>query len=124
MATLLAVDDENDVLQVLELLFSMEGHRVLIARDGVEALEIVRAEQVDVVLTDLMMPRMDGLALCRRLRADARTRDVPIILHSAAGKAPPGKGELFDLFLPKPAEFERQRAAVAHALDDARARRR
>jgi CheY-like chemotaxis protein len=106
MARLLLVDDEQDVLDVLELLLSMEGHAVSTARDGVEALEVASAEDLDVVITDLMMPVMDGLELCRRLRADDRTRGIPIVLHTAAGRPPPGRGTLFDAFLSKPSELE------------------
>ena len=81
--TVLLVDDEESVQKVLTYPLEREGYRVVQARDGEEALELYRAEAIDLVVLDLMLPRLDGLAVCRRLR-EARSA-VPIIMLTARG---------------------------------------
>jgi DNA-binding response OmpR family regulator len=79
-ATILLVDDEDAVQQLLAYPLAQEGFRVLQARDGAEALERFGAERVDLVVLDLMLPKLDGLEVCRRLRARST---VPIIMLTA-----------------------------------------
>ncbi|HEY7064464.1 MAG TPA: response regulator [Chloroflexota bacterium] len=86
--TILVVEDEPPVQQLVADLLADEGYRVLLAADGAEALALVGAEPPDLVLTDLMMPVLNGVELCRRLRADERTRAVPIVVMTAAGRGP------------------------------------
>jgi DNA-binding response OmpR family regulator len=81
--TVLLVDDEESVQKVLTYPLEREGYRVVQARDGEEALALYRAEPVDLVVLDLMLPRLDGLAVCRSLR-EARST-VPIIMLTARG---------------------------------------
>ena len=79
-ATILLVDDEDAVQKLLTYPLEHEGFRVLQARDGEEALEQFEREQVDLVVLDLMLPKLDGLEVCRRLRAQSA---VPIIMLTA-----------------------------------------
>jgi DNA-binding response OmpR family regulator len=81
--TVLLVDDEESVQKVLTYPLEREGYRVVQARDGEEALERFREEPVDLVILDLMLPRLDGLAVCRRLREERSA--VPIIMLTARG---------------------------------------
>ena len=81
--TVLLVDDEESVQKLLTYPLEREGYRVVQARDGEEALERYRAESIDLVVLDLMLPRLDGLAVCRSLR-EARSA-VPIIMLTARG---------------------------------------
>jgi putative two-component system response regulator len=85
--TILVVDDLATNLDVLERMLSAQGYRVLTARDGEEALEVVAREQPDVVLTDVRMPRRDGFGLCRELKAAAATRLIPVVLMTGASEA-------------------------------------
>ena len=78
--TILLVDDEDSVQKLLAYPLEREGFRVLQARDGVEALERFAAEEVDLVVLDLMLPKLDGLEVCKRLRA---LSEVPIIMLTA-----------------------------------------
>ncbi len=82
--TALVVEDSPQVLQVIHMSLRRE-FKVLTAPDGAKALEMVLEEQPSLVVTDLMMPGMDGLDLTRRLRADPRTRHVPILMLTARG---------------------------------------
>jgi DNA-binding response OmpR family regulator len=79
-STILLVDDEDSVQKLLAYPLEREGFRVLQARDGEEALERFAAEHVDLVVLDLMLPKLDGLEVCKRLRAES---EVPIIMLTA-----------------------------------------
>ena len=79
-ATILLVDDEESVQKLLTYPLQQEGFRVIQAGDGEEALRRFEAEHVDLVVLDLMLPRLDGLEVCRRLRAQS---PVPIIMLTA-----------------------------------------
>jgi DNA-binding response OmpR family regulator len=81
-ATILLVDDEDSVLKLLTYPLERDGLRVVAARDGEEALDRFAAEPIDLVVLDVMLPRLDGLEVCRRLRAES---NVPIIMLSARG---------------------------------------
>src|SRR6267143_859376 len=81
--TILVVDDEQANLDSLDRIFAREGYRILLARSGEEAVETLRAEGVDVVLTDLMMPSMSGQELLRAVRAVAP--DAEVVLMTAYG---------------------------------------
>jgi CheY-like chemotaxis protein len=80
----LVVDDIEDVRFMLERMFEMNGYRVILAADGVEALEIVKERCPDLILTDLNMPQMDGLAAVEQIRQlKGRCSNVPIIAMTA-----------------------------------------
>ena len=79
MATVLIVDDEAQVREVLRRMVEAHGHSVLEAGDGVEALEKLGEHGVDLAIVDLMMPRMDGLELMGRMRADHADTKVIVI---------------------------------------------
>lgn len=81
-ATVLLVDDESMVLAMLEDFFTVNGLRVLTAHEGTEALRTAREGSPDVIILDVMMPGMDGYEVCQRLKADPRTREIPVILHT------------------------------------------
>lgn len=79
-ARILVVDDEPPIVEVLTYNLERANYQVLVARDGQEALDLARREQPDLIILDLMLPRLDGLEVCRALR---RERDVPIIMLTA-----------------------------------------
>ena len=82
MATILVVDDEKNIVQLLRLYLANEGYRVEAAYDGQEALDKIRSIQPDLVVLDLMMPGIDGWEVCRSLR---RKSDTPVIILTARG---------------------------------------
>ena len=79
----LLVDDEPDLLDLLQYNLEQEGFETVLARDGAEALEKARAETPALIVLDIMMPEMDGMEVCRRLRRDAHLRTVPILMLTA-----------------------------------------
>jgi len=83
---ILIVDDEPHIRRILTFLLEQQGYQALTARDGAEALEMARSEMPDLVLLDLMMPRMDGFEVCDRLRADFATAQIPVIMVTAKGE--------------------------------------
>ena len=102
---ILVVDDEFDVLSAYTMLFEYRGYRVRTAGNGAEALESAARDRPDVVVSDYMMPIMDGAQLCHRWRADPELRAIPFILASAGI---PRKDEVvpYDTFFRKPIRFE------------------
>jgi two-component system, cell cycle response regulator len=82
-ARILVVDDVDVNVKVLEAKLSSEYFNVLSANDGIKALAIAQQEHPDLILLDVMMPRMDGFETCRRLKADPRTSDVPVVMVTA-----------------------------------------
>ena len=81
--TILVVDDHAETRQVLHVLLETAGYAVVEAEDGEEALRAFASVTVDAVITDILMPRMDGYRLCHALRSDPKTRQVPIIFYTA-----------------------------------------
>lgn len=79
----LIVDDEEDLLSLLEYNMQEEGFNTALARDGVEALKQARAHEPDLIILDVMMPRLDGIEVCRRVRKDAHLRTTPIMMLTA-----------------------------------------
>jgi two-component system phosphate regulon response regulator PhoB len=83
MATILVVEDEPAIQELITLNLEQSGYSPLRANDAEQAIELVRDELPDLVLLDWMLPGMSGIEFARRLRADRRTQDVPIIMLTA-----------------------------------------
>ena len=115
MSTILLVDDETEFLDLYTEVLELMDHRVLRARDGLEALSIAHERPPDLVVTDWQMPRMSGVELCQELIRDDRLRDIPIIMHSAETN-PHAPG--VTAFLSKCAELARFEEVVHQALVD------
>lgn len=79
----LVVDDIPDILKLLDATLKFKGFQVVTARDGQEALEVILKERPALVIADILMPKMDGFSLLRRIRLDPETRDIPVIFLSA-----------------------------------------
>ena len=79
----LVVDDDRNAVDILKRLLTKEGFVVQCAHGGREALALAATHPIDVILLDVMMPEMDGFQVCKALRQDERTREIPIILITA-----------------------------------------
>jgi len=82
----LLVDDSNTVLLMEKMILSKEPIELIVARDGLEGIEKAKSEQPDVILLDVIMPRLDGLSACAILRSDATTAHIPIIMVTTRGE--------------------------------------
>jgi two-component system response regulator MprA len=113
-ATVLVVDDEPAIREVITTLLEDEGYSVRHAKDGLEALDAINGDQIDLIVSDVVMPRLDGASLVRKLRR--RGHVMPVVLMSAvyADVDLPGVR-----FVPKPFEIDRLLGTVASALGSA-----
>lgn len=102
MTTILIVEDEFAIAELLRDTLSDEGYQVVVATDGREALELLASQQVDLILSDLMMPRMDGRTLIERLRADPRFAAIPVVVMSAGRTGLEPRFDGFDAYVSKP----------------------
>ena len=83
--SVLVVDDERDILELVKYNLDKEGYQVTIVETGEDALAAARTKMPDVVVLDLMLPGVDGLEVCRRLKGDLKTRGIPIVMLTAKG---------------------------------------
>ncbi len=108
---ILVVDDEFDVLSAYTMLFEFRGFRVRTAANGAAALAIAHRERPDIVVSDYMMPIMNGAELCVAWRDDPALRPIPFILASA-GILPRDLRPPYDMFFRKPVPFDTLLAAI------------
>ena len=104
--TLLLVEDDPDLLEVLRLTFEAEGFKAVLAEDGEEALDKARRHAPDLIVLDLMLPKLDGIEVCRRLRAEPSFRKIPILMLTAKSEESDvvlGLGVGADDYVTKPA---------------------
>ena len=102
---ILIIDDEPDITTTYAMLFEYYGFRVSTARDGKDALKMIDAVAPDLILSDYMMPLMDGAELCTILKKDPRWKDTPFILASAAFHIKDINAP-YNLLLQKPVVFD------------------
>jgi len=116
-ATILVVDDDRAIRESLDRALALEGYRVVTATDGALALDLIAAETPDVIVLDLMMPNVDGLTVCRRLRA--RRDRTPILMLTARTETSDRVSGLdagADDYLPKPFDLDELLARIRALL--------
>jgi CheY-like chemotaxis protein len=117
---LLVVEDVAHILELLEVTLRFKGYPVVSARNGEEALKLVDTEHPSLIITDILMPKMDGFAFVHNLRTDPRTRDIPVIFLSATYVTPEDKDFAMKLgaarFIEKPIDTEEFLLTIAELL--------
>ncbi len=117
---ILVVEDVSNVLELLEVTLRFKGYPVVTAKNGQEALLMIEKERPALVITDILMPKMDGYALAHRIRSNPQTRDLPIIFLSATYVTPEDKDFAISLgaarFIEKPIDTEEFLLTVAELL--------
>ena len=107
----LIVEDVPDILRLLEETLKFKGYQAVTAYNGQEALEIIHRQRPALVITDIMMPKLDGFGLVHRLRIDPETRDIPVIFLTATYVALEDKAFALNIgatrFIEKPVNFEK-----------------
>jgi DNA-binding response OmpR family regulator len=118
-ARILAVDDSPTVLEMITQILETGGYSVLTAVDGAEALDTARAERPDLILLDVMLPKLDGYRVCRLLKFDQNYRDIPIIMLTAKAEdqaMATGIRTGADQYLTKPVDPDTLLSAIAAEL--------
>ena len=106
---ILFVEDDPDIAKLGKVRLESAGYEVLLASDGMDALTKARSNKVDLIVLDLMLPKMDGYKVCRMLKFDAKYKKIPIIMLTARGAEEDkklGKDSGADAYLVKPYEPE------------------
>ena len=120
MGPLLVVEDIPNVLELLEVTLRFKGYPVVTARNGAEAIEVITRERPALVITDILMPKMDGYALVQRIRTDPKLRHIPVVFLSATYITPEDKAFALSLgavrFLEKPVDTEEFLLTIAEIL--------
>jgi len=114
--SILVVDDEHVIVDLLSMIFVEEGYRVVTAGNGKEGLERLTVDQPDVILSDLMMPVLDGVALSHALQDHPAYRSIPLIFMSAAPLSLAARACVYAAFVSKPFTLENLLAVVARVL--------
>lgn len=125
--TILVVDDEPALLRLMEYLLHRQGYRILTAANGEDALELVRTERPDLVVLDVMMPRMDGYEVAAAIRHDREIASTPIVILTAKAQDQDierGLAAAVDAYITKPFEPARLSDTVANLLAGERMRRK
>jgi len=120
MARILVVDDELDIVETLRYVLEASGHEVFEANDGMEGLDQARSIDPDVILLDVMMPKLDGYKVCRMLKFDSQYKDIPIVLLTArSGSQDLDIGEEVgaDEYLTKPFDVEEVVTLIAKLVN-------
>jgi DNA-binding response OmpR family regulator len=118
-ARILAVDDSATILEMIKAILTAGGYEVLTAVDGAEALDVARSESPDLILLDVMLPKLDGYRVCRLLKFDQNYKSIPIIMLTAKTEEQAmatGIRTGANQYLTKPIEPERLLGAVAEEL--------
>jgi CheY-like chemotaxis protein len=118
---ILVVEDIPNILELIDTTLKFKGgYRVVTAHNGVEALEAIKKERPALVITDILMPQMDGFSLVHRLRLDPETRNIPVIFLSATYIAPEDKNFAVLIgatrFLEKPIEIDQLMSTIAELM--------
>ncbi|MFM8320715.1 MAG: two-component system response regulator, partial [Chloroflexota bacterium] len=117
---ILVVEDVPHILELLQVTLAFKGYPVITARNGQEALERIEQEHPAIVITDILMPKLDGFALVHRLRSNPLTNRIPIVFLSATYVTPEDKTFALSLgavrFLEKPVDTEEFLLTVAEVL--------
>lgn len=116
MATILIIDDETSVATLLAELLDEEGYSVVIAFDGSDGLARARAVRPDLILSDVMMPGLDGYALVQAIAADPDLQDTPIVLMSAGPAGPKAAALPVAGFISKPFLLDHVVTLIQHLL--------
>ncbi|MGD8402821.1 MAG: response regulator [Anaerolineales bacterium] len=118
---LLIIEDDPDILKLLDKTLTIKGYRVVTASNGYDGLEIIRKERPELVITDIMMPKMDGFNLVHRLRIDPETRTIPVIFITVTYIAREDREFALDIgatrFIQKPIDFEKFLETVTDLLE-------
>jgi DNA-binding response OmpR family regulator len=108
LAKILVVDDEQDIVETMVFMLKQKGYDCIWAYDGEEGLRLAKEEAPDLIMLDVMMPKINGYKICRLLKFDSRYKNIPIIMVTARGQEQDiaiGEETGADEYITKPFEF-------------------
>ena len=117
---ILIVDDEPDIVMMTELRIKALGYDTITAKDGQEALNKAKQEMPDLIILDVMMPKMDGYKVCGLLKSDSRYKNIPIILFTARAQEVDRQTSVevgADAYLNKPLNAEQMSTTIKELLE-------
>jgi DNA-binding response OmpR family regulator len=118
---LLIVEDDPDIRKLLHTTLMFKGYRVVTAQNGKDALEIIHAELPRIVITDIMMPQLDGFGLVHRLRINPQTRDIPVVFITATYVSSDDRDFALKIgatrFIQKPVDLEKFLTTISELLE-------
>ena len=118
---LLIAEDDPDILKLLDATLTFKGYRVISARNGREALEILQIKRPAIVIADIMMPKLDGFGLVHRIRINPETRDIPVVFITATYITPADLEFALNIgatrFLQKPVDLEKFLVTIAELIE-------
>ncbi len=117
--TIVAVDDEEPLLKILTTFLEGKGYRVLTATDGKKGLSLIKEEKPDLVILDVVMPRMDGFRVLDKLKKDDKTMTIPVIMlttRSSGEDIDRGISHLAEEYVPKPFDLEELNRSIEQTL--------
>jgi CheY-like chemotaxis protein len=116
MPKVLVVDDDSDLVEICSIVLEGEGYSVETACNGYEAVDKLAGDRADIMLLDVMMPALDGLSVCKIVKRDPRTKDMPVIIMSAS-EVLRGRGEVYaDAVLAKPFDIDHLVSTVGNLV--------
>jgi len=108
MTKILIVDDEKDIVETLSFMLNAKGYEIISAYDGEEGLKLAKEEKPDLIILDVMMPKINGYKICRLLKYDAKYKNIPIVMVTARSQDNDkliGEETGADEYITKPFEF-------------------
>ena len=118
---LLIVEDDPDILKLLDATLTFRGYRVITAQNGRDGLEAIRLKQPAIVITDIMMPTLDGFGLVHRIRINPETREIPVVFITATYVTREDRDFALSIgatrFIQKPVDLEKFLATIAELMD-------
>lgn len=118
---LLIVEDDRDILRLLDAALTFRGYRVILAHNGKEALEIIQLKRPQIIITDIMMPQLDGFGLVHRLRIHPETCNIPVVFITATFVAPEDRDFALNIgatrFIQKPVDMEKFLSTIEELLN-------
>ena len=118
---LLIVEDDPDILKLLDATLTFRGYRVITAKNGKDALEAIQLKRPAIVITDIMMPTLDGFGLVHRIRINPETREIPVVFITATYVTREDREFALNIgatrFIQKPVDLEKFLATIAELID-------
>lgn len=118
---LLIVEDDPDILKLLDATLTFRGYRVITAQNGRDALDAIRVKHPAIVITDIMMPTLDGFGLVHRIRINPETREIPVVFITATYVTREDREFALSIgatrFIQKPVDLEKFLATIAELMD-------